>query len=40
MPGSKEEIIRFISTHKAEFVQKYGVERIGIGGSFARGDAI
>ncbi|HIH12378.1 TPA: nucleotidyltransferase [Candidatus Woesearchaeota archaeon] len=35
----KEEIISFISTHKAEFVQKYGVEKIGIFGSFARGDA-
>lgn len=32
----KEDIINFISMHKTEFRQKFGVERIGLFGSYAR----
>lgn len=34
----KEDIINFISVHKAEFQQKYGVNKIGLFGSYARGE--
>ncbi|NUO09367.1 MAG: nucleotidyltransferase domain-containing protein [Candidatus Brocadia sp.] len=32
----KEDIISFISGHKTEFKQRFGVRRIGIFGSYAR----
>lgn len=32
----KENIINFISLHKAEFEQKFGVKKIGLFGSYAR----
>lgn len=34
----KEDIISFISGHKAEFRQKFGVKKIGLFGSYARGE--
>ncbi|OHB99006.1 MAG: nucleotidyltransferase [Planctomycetes bacterium RIFCSPLOWO2_12_FULL_39_13] len=34
----KEDIISFISAHKAEFEQKFGVKKIGLFGSYARGE--
>lgn len=34
----REEIVNFISTHKAEFEQKFGVKKIGLFGSYARGE--
>jgi|SRR3972149_1548810 len=34
----KDEILRFISTHKAELRRMYGVTKIGLFGSYARGD--
>ena len=33
---SRDEIIRFISEHKAEFERNFGVTRIGLFGSYAR----
>lgn len=35
---NREEIIKFISQHKAEFEQKFGVTKIGLFGSYARGE--
>ena len=35
---NREGIIRFISKHKTEFEQKFGVTRIGLFGSYARGE--
>ncbi len=34
----RDDIISFISIHKAEFEQKFGIKRIGLFGSYARGD--
>ena len=36
---SREEVIRFISAHKADFEKNFGVQKIGLFGSFARGEA-
>ncbi|MCX5844284.1 MAG: nucleotidyltransferase family protein [Deltaproteobacteria bacterium] len=36
---NKEDIIRFISSHKAEFEQEFGVKKIGLFGSYVRGEA-
>jgi len=33
----KEDIISFIRAHKVEFERKFGVKKIGLFGSFARG---
>lgn len=33
----KETIIQYLSEHKTEFEQKYGVTKIGLFGSYARG---
>jgi len=35
----KNEIITFLKAHKEEMQKKYGVRKIGIFGSYARGDA-
>lgn len=35
----REEIIRFIVAHKASFEQEFGLKRIGIFGSYARGES-
>ncbi|MCC6545478.1 MAG: nucleotidyltransferase family protein [Nitrospirae bacterium] len=35
---NREDIIKFISAHKAEFEKKYGIKKIGIFGSYARGE--
>jgi predicted nucleotidyltransferase len=35
---NREDIIKFISGHKAEFEQKFGAKKIGIFGSYARGE--
>ena len=32
----KEDIIGFISSHKTEFEQRFGIKRIGLFGSYAR----
>lgn len=32
----REDIISFISEHKAEFEQRFGVKKIGLFGSYAR----
>jgi len=34
----REDIISFISRHKAEFEQSFGVKKIGLFGSYARGE--
>jgi uncharacterized protein len=34
----REDIIRFIAVHKVEFEKQFGVKRIGLFGSYARGD--
>lgn len=34
----REDIISFISEHKAKFQQEFGVRKIGLFGSYARGD--
>lgn len=34
----REEIVNFISSHKAEFEQKFSVKKIGLFGSYARGE--
>jgi hypothetical protein len=34
----REDIISFIASHKAEFEQEFGVKRIGLFGSYARGE--
>ena len=36
---NKETILTYLKTHKNEFGQKYGIEKIALFGSFARGDA-
>lgn len=36
---NREDIINFISAHKAEFEQKFGAKKIGIFGSYAKGNA-
>ena len=35
---NREDIIRFITEHKTEFAQEFGVTRIGLFGSYARGE--
>jgi predicted nucleotidyltransferase len=35
---TREDIINFISGHRDEFEQKFGAKKIGIFGSFARGE--
>lgn len=35
---NREDIIRFISEHKTEFEQEFGVTKIGLFGSYARGE--
>ncbi|MDP2682063.1 MAG: nucleotidyltransferase domain-containing protein [Deltaproteobacteria bacterium] len=35
---NRDEIIRFIFEHKAEFEQNFGVTKIGLFGSYARGE--
>ena len=35
---NREDIIRFITEHKTEFQQEFGVTRIGLFGSYARGE--
>ncbi len=35
---NREDIIRFITEHKTEFEQEFGVTRIGLFGSYARGE--
>ncbi len=34
----REDIISFIASHKAKFEQEFGVKRIGLFGSYARGE--
>ncbi len=34
----RDEIIRFLSEHKSEFEQKFSVTKIGLFGSYARGE--
>ena len=36
---NKETILSFLTTHKDELHQKYGVKSIGLFGSYARGEA-
>ncbi len=36
---NREDIIKFISTHKADFEQKFGVKKIGLFGSCSRGES-
>lgn len=36
---TKVEILDFLTSHKKEFHDKYGVEKIGLFGSFAKGNA-
>jgi predicted nucleotidyltransferase len=35
---NRDDIISFISSHKAEFEQKFGIKKIGLFGSYAKGD--
>ena len=35
----KETILNYLKTHKADFMQKYGTDKIALFGSFARGEA-
>ncbi len=35
---NREDIIRFITEHKTEFEQEFSVTRIGLFGSYARGE--
>jgi len=35
---TKQFILDFLSSHKAELAEKYGVTKIGLFGSYARGD--
>ncbi len=35
----KEEITEFLSVHKDEMTQRFGVVKVGLFGSYARGDA-
>lgn len=34
----KDEIINYILEHKAEFIENFGVRKIGVFGSYARGE--
>lgn len=34
----KDEIINYIQTHKPEFIENFGVKKIGLFGSYARGE--
>jgi hypothetical protein len=34
----REDIIKFIAAHKAKFEQEFGLKRIGLFGSYARGE--
>lgn len=34
----REDIIRFIAAHKVKFEQEFGLKRIGLFGSYARGE--
>jgi len=36
---TKEAIINYLTSHKKEFAQKYNIEKIGLFGSYARGEA-
>jgi uncharacterized protein len=36
---TKHEIVNYLKEHKSEFKEKYGVEKIGLFGSFARDEA-
>jgi len=36
---TKENILKYLSAHKEEFKEKFGVVNIGLFGSYARGDA-
>jgi len=36
---TQKDILRYLSEHKAEFQKKYQVERIGLFGSYATGNA-
>jgi len=36
---TKEYIINYLSEHKAEFSQKFGITKLGLFGSYARGEA-
>ncbi len=36
---TREEIIRFLTAHKSELEDRFGVIKIGLFGSYARGDA-
>ena len=36
---TREEILQFLSTHKVELEERFGVIRIGLFGSYARGEA-
>ena len=36
---NKEMILTYLRTHKDEFRRKYGIEKIALFGSYARGDA-
>jgi uncharacterized protein len=35
----REDIISFITTHKASFEREFGLKRIGLFGSYARGES-
>ncbi len=36
---NKEIILNYLKTHKDDFMQKYGIEKIALFGSFAREEA-
>lgn len=36
---TREEILSFLQNHKQEFHERFGVTKIGLFGSYARGDA-
>ncbi|HIO95535.1 MAG TPA: nucleotidyltransferase [Campylobacterales bacterium] len=36
---TKEQIIKYLTNHKKEFQQQYKIEKIGLFGSYARGEA-
>lgn len=36
---TKEQVIHYLSEHKEKFREKYSVEKIGLFGSFAQGEA-
>ena len=39
MVRDKNDIIRFLQTHKGEMAQRFGVVSVGLFGSYARGEA-